>query len=72
MRVSLGPLACAQGYYISTLRALAKGLGLAIAASLMQADTDSQGVGGGPPRNSVALIDRDGKLLYTYSKVHTG
>ncbi|MDC0510853.1 hypothetical protein OAN61_00445 [bacterium] len=30
-----------------------------------------KGWGGGPPRNSVALIDRHGELGYVYSKVHT-
>ena len=44
---------------------------MAIAAALMQEDTTSQDVGGGPPRNSVALIDRRGSIAYIYSKVHT-
>ena len=42
-----------------------------MAAPLLQEDTESQGVGGGPPRNSVALIDRHGEIGYVYSKVHT-
>ena len=44
---------------------------MAVAAPLLQEDTESQGVGGGPPRNSVALIDRHGEIGYVYSKVHT-
>lgn len=60
-----------DGPYMSAVKSAAKRFGIAIGAGLLQADTESQGVGGGPPRNSVVLIDRHGKTVYSYSKVHT-
>ena len=60
-----------NGAYLTALRHEANTLDMAVAAPLMQEDTESQGVGGGPPRNSVALIDRFGDIAYVYSKVHT-
>ena len=61
-----------NGIYITKLAALAKELGMAIAASFMQEDPATDGGGGaGPPRNSVALLDKQGRLQYVYSKVHT-
>jgi predicted amidohydrolase len=58
------------GGYIAHFRSLARELDMAIAATYMEAIT---GPGGEPwpPRNSVALIDRHGNVVYNYAKVHT-
>jgi len=52
--------------YVARFGALAKSLGVAIQASFLRAAP-----GGGPPENAVALLDRHGELVHTYSKVHT-
>lgn len=59
-----------DGSYITHYQELARELGIAIAASYME---EVSGPGGDPwpPRNSVALIDRHGRLVYNYAKVHT-
>lgn len=58
------------GPYIAHFRALAAELGIAIAATYLEAVT---GPGGDawPPRNTVALIDRHGAVAFNYAKVHT-
>eukprot|EP00658_Telonema_sp_P-2_P029496 TRINITY_DN22436_c0_g1_i1.p1 TRINITY_DN22436_c0_g1~~TRINITY_DN22436_c0_g1_i1.p1 ORF type:complete len:653 (+),score=107.43 TRINITY_DN22436_c0_g1_i1:52-2010(+) len=55
-----------DGGYVTHFRALARELGMAIAATFLHASQD-----GSPPRNSVAMIDRFGEILYVYSKIHT-
>jgi predicted amidohydrolase len=50
--------------YINDLRALARELDMAIAATYMQRSAPL-------PKNSVSLIDRHGDIVFTYSKVHT-
>ena len=59
-----------NGGYIAHFRSLARELDMAIAATYMEEVT---GPGGDPwpPRNSVALIDRHGNVVYNYAKVHT-
>ena len=41
-----------DGEYLTKLKDVAKSLDIAIAAAMLQEDVTSQGVGGGPPRNS--------------------
>jgi len=53
-----------EGEYVNHFRALARELDMAIAASYMEQWP-------GYPRNSVSLIDRHGKIRFTYAKVHT-
>ena len=59
-----------QGGYIGYFRRLAVELGIAIAATYME-EVRSPGGEEAPPRNSVALIDRHGALVYNYAKIHT-
>ncbi len=54
----------ADGEYVSHFRGLARELGTAIAITYLEDH-------GGAPRNSVSLIDAQGRLLHTYAKVHT-
>ena len=61
------------GGFISHFRALARELDMAIAASFLEgddADAHASGFAPTPPKNSVALIDRHGDVVYRYSKVH--
>lgn len=51
---------------IQRFGALAKQLGIAVGVSFLQ-----RWDGFAPPRNSIALFDRHGALVYVYSKVHT-
>jgi predicted amidohydrolase len=57
------------GPYITKFRGLAKELGIAIAATLLEAVSNAEG-DRLPPRNSVVLIDKHGSIVYTYAKVH--
>lgn len=57
---AIGP----DGDFIAHFRELAKELNLAIALTYLERWD-------GAPRNSVSLIDRHGKILMTYAKVHT-
>lgn len=41
-----------NGEFLTKLKEVAQSLDIAIAAALLQEDATSQGVGGGPPRNS--------------------
>ena len=41
-----------NGEFLTKLKEVAQSLDISIAAALLQEDTTSQGVGGGPPRNS--------------------
>ncbi len=50
--------------FISHFKMLAKELNMAIALTYLEAWE-------GSPRNSVSLIDRNGKIIMTYAKVHT-
>ena len=50
--------------FIRHFAALAKELNMAIAVAYLESWN-------GPPRNSVSLIDRHGKMVMTYAKVHT-
>jgi predicted amidohydrolase len=50
--------------FIARFRALAKELNLAIALTYLERWD-------GPPRDSMSLIDRHGRLVMTYAKVHT-
>lgn len=59
-----------SGGFVAHYRALAKELGIAIAATYMEKVTNSAGEPE-PPRNSVALIDRHGEVVYNYAKLHT-
>lgn len=60
-----------SGTHIDHFRALAKELDMAIAAEYVE-DVDDLFARGDkvPPRNSVALIDRHGDVVYNYAKVH--
>lgn len=60
-----------DGPYVTRFRSLAKELGIAIAAAYTE-NVDGQPEPGDvqPPRNSVAVIDRNGELLHNYAKVH--
>lgn len=53
-----------DGAYVRQFQALAAELGMAIAVTYLE-KTDAA------PRNTVSLIDRFGKLLFSYAKVHT-
>lgn len=62
-----------EGSYITTLRTLAVRYGIAIAAGMMRRDSSlcgqpcaSAAGGFAPPRNSVILIDRHGRIVYTW------
>jgi predicted amidohydrolase len=50
--------------FVNHFRKLAKELDIAIALTYLQKSK-------GQPKNSVSLIDRTGKIIMTYSKVHT-
>ncbi|MAT69412.1 MAG: nitrilase [Planctomycetaceae bacterium] len=54
----------AAGPWVERFRRLARDLGMGIAATYLECKN-------GKLRNSVSLFDRRGKLLFTYSKVHT-
>jgi predicted amidohydrolase len=58
------------GSYIAHFKRLAVELDMAIATTYMEAVV---GPGGEvwPPRNSVALLDRFGEIVYNYAKLHT-
>ena len=49
-----------------SLHRLAVELDLAIGATYLERNED----GATPPRNSIAMIDRHGRVLYNYQKVH--
>jgi predicted amidohydrolase len=53
-----------DGPFVGHFRHLAKELGMAIAVTYLERTS-------GKPRNSVALIDRHGAIVFTYAKVHT-
>ena len=53
-----------ESRFVTHFQALAKELDMAIALTYLE-QWD------GPPRNSVSLIDRHGKIVLTYAKVHT-
>lgn len=53
-----------ESEYVASFRALARELDMAIAVTFLERWD-------GPPRNSVALIDRHGEIRFTYAKVHT-
>jgi len=53
-----------DGPFVAHFRGLARELGLAIAITYLER-------WGGPPRNTVSLIDRHGEIVLTYAKVHT-
>ena len=55
-----------DGPFVSAMRALARELGVSIAAPYLEAVAPD---GAEPPLNSVAVIDRHGELVYDYSKV---
>ena len=60
-------LACAQpadGPFVSHFEALAQALDMAIGVALLEAWP-------GAPRNTLVLVDRHGKRVLTYAKVHT-
>ena len=50
--------------YIAEFRAAARELGIAIAATYLEANGEA-------PRNTISLIDSDGEIVLTYAKVHT-
>ena len=50
--------------YVRTLCALAKELDMAIGATYLEDHPDG-------PHNAISLIDRHGRILYTYGKIHT-
>ena len=50
--------------YVRSFRALARELDMAIALTYLERRP-------GAPRNTVALIDRHGEIVFTYAKVHT-
>jgi N-carbamoylputrescine amidase len=54
----------ADGPFVAHFQALAAELDMAVAISFLEAWD-------GPPRNSVALIERHGRLVLVYAKVHT-
>jgi N-carbamoylputrescine amidase len=54
----------ADGPFVTHFPALAAELDMAVAISFLEAFD-------GPPRNSVAFIDRHGRLVLLYAKVHT-
>ena len=58
-----------DGPYVRRFQALAKELGIAIGAAFLEqvSNVDGDTL---PPRNSVAVIDRHGDVVYTYAKVH--
>jgi len=60
-----------DGPFIQHFQALARSEGIAIAAAYVE-NVDGAAEQGdvSPPRNSVALIDRRGTVLYNYGKVH--
>ncbi len=53
-----------DGPFVAHFQALAKELDMAIALTYLQEWP-------GLPRNAMSLIDRHGKIIYTYAKVHT-
>ena len=53
-------------WFVRRFAALAKELGVAIQVSFLR-----EAPGGGPPQNSVAIVDRFGTMRMLYSKVHT-
>ena len=59
-----------DGPYVKAHQDLARELGIAIALPFVQALRDPGTGAPIPPRNSVALIDRFGTILYVYQKVH--
>ena len=63
-----------SGPYITRLQAVARTTGIAIAAPFLEEvagpGAEQWGWDPLPPRNSVALIDSHGAVLYTYAKVH--
>lgn len=52
-----------DGPYVASFRNLARELDMAIAVTYLERWD-------GPPRNTVAFIDRHGAILFTYAKVH--
>lgn len=54
-----------DGPYVTKFRSLARELGVAIALPFVQEVKDGEGAPV-PPRNSVTLIDRFGRIVYTY------
>jgi predicted amidohydrolase len=54
----------ADGTFVNTFRKLARGLDMAIMITFLE---ESDGL----PKNSAALIDRHGEVIFIYSKVHT-
>ena len=61
-----------NGPYVKTFQALAKELGIAIAAAYIENVDGETGQPQDrlPPRNAVAVIDRSGYVLHTFAKVH--
>ena len=57
------------GPFVTKFRHLAAELGIAIAATFLEQVVHPEG-DVLPPRNSVAMIDRHGEIVYTYAKVH--
>lgn len=53
-----------DGEFVSTFRSLAKELKMAIALTFLEKHDPL-------PRNTVSLFDMNGKLVYSYAKVHT-
>lgn len=61
----------ADGPFISHFQSLARNLSIAISAAYTENIDGITGPGDKlPPRNSVALIDRTGKVLHDFKKVH--
>ena len=63
----LGSATPLDGAFVSHFRSLAVELDMAIGAAYLE---ENEG-GAAPPRNSIAMIDRHGRVLYNYAKVHT-
>ena len=53
-----------DGPYVERYRELARELGLVICLTYLEQKD-------GTPRNSASVIDRDGRIVFTYAKVHT-
>jgi predicted amidohydrolase len=53
-----------DGPFVSRFQALAKELGMAIVITYLQRAQ-------GAPRNAASVIDRHGRIVFTYAKVHT-
>lgn len=66
----MGLATALDGGFVAHFKRLAVELDMAIAASYLE-EVDGPGGERWPPRNSVALIDRHGRVVYNYAKVHT-